>query len=381
MDGFDFFTNNYARTETWTADDGRSFTLTANGIYKDVKQKPLGGTLYEFQTLEAGQPIVITDSSGRVISRDRGNLSFTFIVDFADGSENVDIKVAAPHPLFYEDLCKAVSGLTGTDSATYLTTRPIGSTDFRNGYYEYLPPSYTATGDAKSPLLLFFNGYGESGDGTPEGLSNMLFAGIPRYIDGGGWDTDRPFVVLSHQHVEAPGSFDFSSCDGALFGGSCNMQVQHDLDNAPPAFCTTPDEVHDFIDYAVSHYNVDPAQVYLTGLSCGAFGIWEYLAKYGDAQHVAAVVPIAGDGRPGSSGHYCDLTPTPIWAFHGAVDDVVDPNGSIEPMTALDQDCGADPERAKLTVYPDRDHNSWDPAYGGADGNDIYAWMLGFTNP
>ena len=36
------------------------------------------------------------------------------------------------------------------------------------------------------------------------------------------------------------------------------MQLQHDLDNAQPAFCTTPDEVHDFIAYAVAHYNIDP---------------------------------------------------------------------------------------------------------------------------
>ncbi|MFL5667974.1 MAG: hypothetical protein ACJ77U_01170 [Chloroflexota bacterium] len=35
------------------------------------------------------------------------------------------------------------------------------------GFDEYLPPSYTATGD-KSPLLLFFHGYGETGDGTPK---------------------------------------------------------------------------------------------------------------------------------------------------------------------------------------------------------------------
>ena len=41
---------------------------------------------------------------------------------------------------------------------------------------------------------------------------------------------------------------------------------------------------------------------------------------------------------------------------------------------------GVDPDAAKLTEFPDRDHNSWDPAYGGADG-DIYAWMLGFSTP
>ena len=130
------------------------------------------------------------------------------------------------------------------------------------------------------------------------GPGNLLFAGIPRYINVGGWSTDRPFVVLSPQHVEEAPGFDFSSCDGQPFGGSCNMQVQHDLDHASPAFCTTPDEVHDFIAYAVAHYNVDPARVYVTGLSCGAFGIWEYLAKYHDDLQVAAAVPIAGDGRP-----------------------------------------------------------------------------------
>ena len=50
-------------------------------------------------------------------------------------------------------------------------------------------------------------------------------------------------------------------------------------------------------------------------------------------------------------------------------------------MTAL-QDCpGVPADQAKLTVYPDRDHNSWDPAYGGANGDDIYSWMLQFTKP
>ena len=130
------------------------------------------------------------------------------------------------------------------------------------------------------------------------------------------------------------------------------MQLQHDRGNVQPAFCTTPDEVHDFIGYAVAHYNVDPARVYVTGLSCGAFGVWEYLAKYPADRKVAAAVPIAGDGRPGSSADYCALGSTPLWAFHGALDDAVDPHGSIEPMTALAGCPGVPADQAKLTVYP-----------------------------
>ena len=117
--------------------------------------------------------------------------------------------------------------------------------------------------------------------GRAEAYRTSSSPGIPKYIDVGGWPTDRPFVVLAPQHVEEPPASTSRSCDGVPWGGSCDMQLQHDRGNAQPAFCTTPDEVHDFIAYAVAHYNVDPARVYLTGLSCGAFGVWEYLAKYG----------------------------------------------------------------------------------------------------
>jgi dienelactone hydrolase len=377
-----FFTDDYAFEETWIAEDGRSFTLSGNGVFKDVKAQAIGDSLYRFAFHEVGQPVVITNSDGVVVSRDRGSITGTYTFDFATGEFNfLGFRVSAPHPLFDTDLCLAVAPLTAiSDSAQYQTLRPIGSTDSPVGYAEYLPPSYTASG-AKSPLLLFFHGYGETGDGTPEAVANLLFAGIPKYINVGGWPTDRPFVVLAPQHVEEPPGFDFSSCDGVPFGGSCNMQVQHDNDNASPAFCTTPDEVHDFIDYAVAHYNVDPTRVYVTGLSCGAYGIWEYLAKYEGTVKAAAAIPIAGDGRPGWAPDYCGLGETPLWAFHGAFDDTVDPAGSIEPLTALQACPGVPADEAKLTFYPDRDHNSWDPAYGGANGDDIYAWMLGFTNP
>ena len=158
------------------------------------------------------------------------------------------------------------------------------------------------------------------------------------------------------------------------------MQVQHDNVNVQPAFCTTPDEVREFIDYAVTHYNVDPAaRVYhRTVVRC----VWD-LGVPGEVQRRqqgSGRSPIAGEGRPGDRSDSCDLGETPIWAFTGLLEDTVDPQGTIEPMEAL-QDCGVPAEHAKLTVYPDRDHNSWDPDYGGANGDDIYSWMLDFTKP
>ena len=367
---FAFFTDNYSFKETWTTADGRSFGLQANGIAKDVKATPLGDGNYLITFHQSGQPATITDSTGTVVSRDRGNLSFSFTFDTFLG-----VKLSGPHPLFeIGDLCKAVSSMVGTDSARYLTARPIGSTDFDMGFYEYLPPSYSTSG-AGSPLLIALNGYGENGDGSPEAIRNLLFTGIPRFIDIGGWPTTRPLVVLALQHVEEAPGFPFEDCNG-----SCNMFIQHERDHASPAFCTTPDEVHDFITYAVGHYNVDPARVYITGLSCGAFGAWEYLAKYGDEQ-VAAAIPIAGEGRPAWDTAGCDLGTVAIWAIHGEFDDVVDPEGSIVPITNLRECAGVPDDRAKLTVYPDLFHDGWDQAYSGSLGDDIYSWMLTYTNP
>ena len=375
LEGNSFFTNNYAFTETWTAEDGRSFGLAGNGLFKQVRAKQVGDTVYEFTGHESGQPLRVTDAAGAIVYRDRGNISFHFTVDIADDTFTfLGLKLAGPHPLFGVDLCKAVAPMVGTDSARYLTPRPLGTTDATMGYYEYLPPSYTEAG-TKSPLLAVFNGYGENGDGSPEALANLLFTGIPRFIDIGGWPTDRPLVVLAAQHVEDPPGFPFEDCNG-----SCNMQIQHDRDHASPAFCTTPDEVHDFIAAAVARYNVDPNRVYITGLSCGAFGAWEYLAKYGDSQ-VAAAIPIAGEGRPAWATAGCGLSSVAIWAFHGELDDVVDPAGSIETMENVQACTGVTVDRAKLTVYPGLFHDGWDQAYSGSLGDDIYTWMLGFSKP
>ena len=69
----------------------------------------------------------------------------------------------------------------------------------------------------------------------------------------------------------------------------------------------------------------------------------------------------------------------PIWAIHGELDDVVNPAGSIEPITSLRGCPGVTPDRAKLTIYPGLMHEGWDQAYSGSEGDDIYSWMLAYT--
>ena len=59
----------------------------------------------------------------------------------------------------------------------------------------------------------------------------------------------------------------------------------------------------------------------------------------------------------------------PVWAFHGALDDVVPIAGDQATVDAL-KAAGGD---VTFTVYPERHHDSWLPAY--ADPK-LYQWLL-----
>ena len=227
-----------------------------------------------------------------------------------------------------------------------LVAQPIGEVDGAPlGYYEYLPPNYSESG-ASSPLLLFLHGSGESGAGDKFALAKLTGAAIPGLISANKWPDDRPFVVLAPQHEEAP-----------------------------PSFCFEADEIRDFLSFAMEKYNVDPSRVYVTGLSCGAIGLWNYLGEHTD-EVVAAAVPIAGYGLGAVGEAGCDLAKLPIWAFHGAQDPDVAIEGDVYPLTFLNSCTDPAPVDARLTVYKLGGHNVWDETYGLGAGYDIYSWLL-----
>ena len=59
----------------------------------------------------------------------------------------------------------------------------------------------------------------------------------------------------------------------------------------------------------------------------------------------------------------------PIWAFHGAKDDVVPLEQSQELVEVLKAHNG----KIRFTVYPDLEHDSWTRTY---DNPKLYEWML-----
>ncbi len=232
-------------------------------------------------------------------------------------------------------------GAAGGPSSSRLTARPFGSTSAPQGFYEYVPPGYPAQGPV--PLLVALHGIGENGDGTTL-IHNVLNSGLGPILTSDAWPEDRPFVVLLPQH----------SVDGG---------------------CPVGGEIQAFLTWAISNYTVDPKRIYLTGLSCGGIGAWDYLNVALDSQ-IAALVPIAGDGQGAWANRGCSLGKVPIWAFHGDADPTVNVVGTNVPMDGL-ATCPAPPRKDAIkTIYPGVGHDSWDQTYDLSAGHDIYTWML-----
>jgi predicted peptidase len=192
-------------------------------------------------------------------------------------------------------------------------------------YWLFLPEGYYDKSDKRFPLILFLHGAGESGDK----LEKVKVHGPPKIVEK---KKDFPFIVVSPQS---------------------------------PKFGWDIEALNALLDDVLAKYRVDSDRVYLTGLSMGGYGSWALAAAH--PERFAAVVPICGGGSPVFMGRR--LKDMPVWAFHGAKDNVVPLKESEQMVNAIKKAGG----NAKLTVYPDAGHDSWTATYNNPE---LYRWLL-----
>lgn len=116
-----------------------------------------------------------------------------------------------------------------------------------------------------------------------------------------------------------------------------------------------------------SKYNVDKSRIYLTGLSMGGWGTWKLAEEHPEL--FAAIAPVCGPVDRLFEFQLEKLKDMPIHIFHGGLDDVVDPNQSLEIYQKLIK---INPS-AELTIFSKDNHNSWDSTYSNPE---FYKWLL-----
>ena len=112
----------------------------------------------------------------------------------------------------------------------------------------------------------------------------------------------------------------------------------------------------------------DTERIYLVGVSMGGYGTWQLAMSLPEI--FAAAIPICGGGMYWNASR---LVNVPIWAFHGAKDHLVNVDESIRMVNAINDNGG----NAKITIYPERMHNSWSDTYSNYA---VFEWLLSNIN-
>jgi predicted peptidase len=214
-----------------------------------------------------------------------------------------------------------------------------GSRDVVVRYMLFTPQDYQADG-RPWPLLLFLHGLGEC---SLDDLTRVKIHGPAKLVDS---RPDFPFVLVTPQCPPPKGQ----------------------MKDVPTAWKAA--QLIQLLDHVTNELNIDRTRVYATGLSMGGYGTWRLVAAY--PERFAAAVPICGGGEPDRMAG--PLSRVPIWAFHGAKDPTVPLARSREMVDAVRCAGG----NVRFTVYPDVEHNSWEPTY---DNPEVYDWLLAHRGP
>jgi hypothetical protein len=230
------------------------------------------------------------------------------------------------------------------------TPRQIAINSNVSGFYETLPARYSLT-TKKYPLIVFIHGIGELGTG----LSRLNCCGLPYHIKGGTF----------------PAKF--------LVGGKYYSYIV-----ISPQFRVRPSaaNVQSVIDYAKSHYRVDAARVYVTGLSMGGGSTWDWSVVYG--QNAAAIAPVCAGTKPTTTmAANVASKNLPIWSLNSSSDAVVPIQWGKDWISWIDSRNTAYAGKTKLTIWSGLTHNgTWGKAFNPitkVDGYNIYEWLLLYT--
>ena len=196
----------------------------------------------------------------------------------------------------------------------------------------YIPEEYSA-----APGLIVYL-HGGSGKGTDLNLITDA-GGFPQYLQSGALGLLSSYVLIPQLPQ--------------------NLKGWSDMD----------DTLMEVIRTVVRDYGINLSNISLTGHSMGGTGVWSIAAAY--PGYFARVAPLSGSIR-NTRENVQALLNTPVYAFVGEDDTIVDPEASIAFVNALTE-AGGD---ATLVEIEGADHFSVpEKAYLGSYG--LVAWLQG----
>ena len=203
-------------------------------------------------------------------------------------------------------------------------------------WYRFRPPPWFS-GTRSVPLVVFLHGAGECGSDNVRQLHSL-----PSALCEGTMRNLYPCALLAPQCPKRGGWAQRLDAKTDLLDGGVRM-----------------------IDDVLADSRIDPNRVYLIGLSMGGFGTWELAMRA--PERFAAVVPICGGGDESRAGR---LVNVPLWAVHGAEDEVV-PVAQSRTMIEAVEKAGGEPRYLEM---PGVGHDCWKGVF--RLDSEVLAWMF-----
>ncbi|APY09417.1 phospholipase [Winogradskyella sp. J14-2] len=202
------------------------------------------------------------------------------------------------------------------------------------------------------PVVLFLHGAGERGNDNKK----QLVHGSKLFTDKTNRDSFPAIVIFP----QCPKNDYWSKVD--VDRSTKPIGLKFEYETGPT---TAMALVLDLMDELAEKSFVKKEKIYVGGLSMGGMGTFEILSRRPDM--FAAAFAICGGGDPESVKEYANTTS--LWVFHGAKDDVVDPQLSIDMVSGILKYGG----KPNFTLYADDNHNSWDSAFAEPE---LLKWLF-----
>ena len=232
----------------------------------------------------------------------------------------------------------------GDKTSALAATRPCAFTNESGEVllYRKAAPKPTST---PAPLVMFLHGAGERGNDNEA----QLIHGVGPVLD---WFSRKGQPV----HLLAP------QCEKGRQWVETPWNLPAHIFNPVPSKMMRL--VLQLLEKTIRDENVDPARVYVAGLSMGGYGTWDAICRRPDI--FAAAMPICGGGDPHQAATIRDI---PILVVHGDADSVVPTLRSHDMVDALHRLNAP----VRYIEYPGCNHNSWSPAF---NDDTLLEWLF-----
>lgn len=227
---------------------------------------------------------------------------------------------------------------------TAFEPRTFQDGDFTLPYRIFLPTDLKP--GEKVPLVLFFHGAGERGDNNIRQLHHAI-PGLFSYVQ----KNHIPAIILAPQ------------CPVGMQW--VNVPWGGDAHTMPKEPSVPMQAAMKLLRQTMTDYPVDPARIYVAGISMGGFGTWDAIQREPDL--FAAALPVCGGGDTAEAAKLVNL---PIQTFHGELDKTVKTQRSRDMTEAIQKAGGT---KIQYTEYPGVAHNSWHQTFLNAD---VLRWLF-----